>query len=94
MSEMKNDKLRLKDLRFNGVQIKLCYYDSHMYNSKTFYNQSIISTVLLLPSTEHFIEDYHSLIENLLKKNYRVLVMEFPGIALVILLEFFNTDLN
>ncbi len=87
MNEMNSDKLKLKlkDVRFNGVEIKLCFYDSHMYDPKIVYNQSIISTVLLLPSTEHLIEDYSSFIDDLLQKNYRVIAMEFPGIALLYL---------
>jgi len=84
MNEMNSDnklKLKLKDLRFNGVEIKLCYYDSHLFDPKNVYNQSIVPTVLLVPSTGHIIEDYQPLINDLLRENYRVISIEFPGMT-------------
>lgn len=83
------ETFRISQLRITGVRMQLEYYDSHCYEPKLRYLQSV-PTILVLPSSEHDIKQYDYLIGSLVENNYRVLALKFPG---VLLIHFFNNIL-
>ena len=59
---------------------RLHYYDSHRFDPTIRYNQSILPTVLVLPSAQYKIKDYSYLIDKLHnEKKLRVVALVFPG---------------
>lgn len=73
------NNMKLHDIRMAGIPIQLSFYDSHRFDKSTRYNQASQPTMLLLPSSEKLINDYDVLIGELVKKDFRVLSLEFPG---------------
>ena len=83
-----NEQIKLEELKFNGVEMELRFYDSHCNKPGIKYNASIIPTILVLPSGEFSIENYDYLIGNFVKDDYRVIALEFPGKYFIILIIF------
>lgn len=73
------DISKIKNFRLNGIPLEIEYYDSHRFNNRLKYDQSILPTVLILPSGEKTIQDYEHLYGELTKLNYRVLSISLPG---------------
>ena len=71
--------MKLHDVRMAGISLQLSFYDSHRFDKNSRYNQASQPIVLLLPSSENLIRDYDVLIGELVKKEIRVLSLEFPG---------------
>jgi hypothetical protein len=78
----KNDisSINFNDFRIKGIRFSLRYYDSHLYHNNIKYDHSILPTLFVLPNGESKIEDLTSLIDFFSHQNYRILVMEFPGL--------------
>ena len=63
----------------SGEDVQLEYYDSHFKEENLKFTQSSLPTVLLLPSSEHTIDEYSYLIGSLAQEKFRVLALRFPG---------------
>ena len=72
-------EIKFKNIRTDGVQVLLNFYDSHCNDKNKRYHQSSMPTVLMLPSGDKQISNYEALIGDLVEKNIRVLAVEFPG---------------
>jgi hypothetical protein len=65
-----------------GDETLLEYYDSHRHDPNIKYKQSSVSTVVILPSTEHpSLESYAELIGSLAACNHRVIALNLPGVG-------------
>lgn len=82
-----DDKMNINDLRIAGLNLQLSFYDSHRFDKSVKYSHSELKTVLLLPSSNEIITKYQFLIGEIVKKNCRVIALEFPGAGQSRLLE-------
>lgn len=82
-----DDRMSINDLRIAGLNLQLSFYDSHRLDKSVKYSHSELKTVLLLPGGHAAIAEYESLIGELVKRNCRVIALEFPGAGQSRLLE-------
>lgn len=78
------ENLKLKNLSVSGLPIKLGFYDSHRFDRRIQYVHSTQPIVIILPSSEKRIQNYDTLIGELVAKKYRVILLEFPGKAILL----------